>query len=53
MISSVAASASARPVDGVITLNCIRAMIASGGRLANTLSCCATRMSVERAEIGL
>ena len=52
-ISSAAASASARPVDGVITLNCIRATIASGGRLANTLSCWATRISLERAEIAI
>ena len=51
--SNAAASPSAKPRVGVITLSDMRATIASGGRLANMPSCWAARTSAERAEMAM
>ena len=50
MASSAAARPGARAVDTVITFRDTRATMTSGGVLASTLGCCATRTSVDRAE---
>ena len=49
--SRAPAKAAASPKLGVMTWNDMSEVSATGGRLARTLSCCATRVSDVRAEI--
>ncbi len=53
MRSRAAASPRARPSEGVITLNDMRATMATGGRLAKTESCWAARTSLMRVEMAM